>query len=309
MSTTETQPAAEAVTEALTEAVTEAVTRTETRLDTGSGVELAATWHAPHRAPRGVAVVAPGVAVPARVMGGLADALAAAGWAALRFDFPGVGASPDRPQDVPGAMVEWATRDLDTVLAVARDRAGDDPVVLVGHSAGAWLLGLSQRSDDVDAVLAIASMSGSWRGLKRSAWPQLLPAMYLAIPLLTRLTGRLPGWSGLGADAPGAAMRQWAAWCRRPRFFLDDPTVTSHLGEIAAPVRVVLATDDQWATLASSRAVWDRTVGPTEYVMVDPEDHGGHPIGHIGLLRARFADTVWADALRWLGDVTAPVTR
>lgn len=282
--------------------------QTKTRLDTGAGVELAATWHEPRGRARGVAVVAPGVAVPARVMTGLADALATAGWAALRFDFPGVGESPDRPQDVPGAMVEWATRDLDTALAVARTRAGDDPVVLVGHSAGAWLLGLSERSRDVAAVLAIASMSGSWRGLKRSAWPQLLPAMYLAIPVLTRLTGRLPRWAGLGVDAPGRALRQWAAWCRRPRFFLDDPTVTSHLSEITAPVRVVLATDDHWATLSSSRAVWDRTAGPTEYVMIDPDDHGHEPIGHIGLLRSRFADSVWADAVRWLGDATAPAT-
>lgn len=285
--------------------MTTTVTRTDTLLDTGTGVSLAATWHEPRDSVRGVAVVAPGVAVPARVMTGLADALAAAGWAALRFDFPGVGDSPDRPQDVPGAMVEWATRDLDTALATARERAADAPVVLVGHSAGAWLLGLSERTADVDAVLAIASMSGAWRGLKRSAWPQLLPALYVAIPVLTRVTGRLPGWAGLGVDAPGPALRQWAAWCRRPRFFLDDPSVTSHLSEITAPVRVVLAADDPWATLTSAKAVWERTAGPSEYVVVDPADHGGEPIGHVGLLRRRFADSVWADGIRWVAEATA----
>lgn len=275
-----------------------------TTLDTGTSVHLAAVWHEPAGPSRGVAVVAPGVAVPARVMGDLADTLAAAGWTALRFDFPGVGDSPDAARDVPGDMVDWATRDLDTALATARERAGDDPVVLVGHSAGAWLLGLAQRAADVDAVLALASMSGSWRGLKRAAWPQLVPAMYVAIPLLTRLTGVLPAWAGLGADAPGGAMRQWASWCRRPRFFLDDPAVTTHLGDITAPARVVLATDDEWATLASSRAIWDRTAGDVEYVVVDPADHGGAAIGHLGLLRDRFAASVWADAVTWLDGVT-----
>ncbi len=276
-----------------------------TLLDTGAGVQLAATWHEPERPSRGVAVVAPGVAVPARVLGDLADALAAAGWTALRFDFPGVGNSPDDARAVPGAMVEWGTRDLTTVLRTARARAGSAPVALVGHSAGAWLLGLTEDPGDVDAVVAIASMSGAWRGLKRSAWPQLVPAMYLAIPLLTRLTGHLPGWAGLAEDAPGGAMRQWASWCRRPGFFFDDPSVTTRYEEVTAPTRVLLATDDAWATLGSSRAVWDRTTGPTEYVLVDPADHGGRAIGHVGLLRERFSDTVWADAIAWLDAVTA----
>lgn len=280
--------------------------QTPTTIDTGAGIELEATWHEPAGDSRGVAVVAPGVAVPARVLVPLADALADAGWTALRFDFPGVGDAPDDPARVPGGMVEWATRDLATVLVAARERAGDDPVVLVGHSAGAWLVGLTDRAADVDAIVAIASMSGSWRGLKRSSWPQLVPAMYLAIPLLTSLTGKLPGWAGLREDAPGGAMRQWARWCRRPGFFFDDPTVTTYFDRVTAPTRAILATDDEWATPAATRAVWDRTAGPTEYVLVDPADDGGGRIGHTGLLRGRFAAAVWAPAIDWLDEVTQP---
>ena len=150
----------------------------------------------------------------------------------------------------------------------------------------------------MDAVLAIASMSGAWRGLKRSSWPQVVPAMTVAIPLLDQVLGYVPGWAGLGEDAPGPAMRQWAAWCRQPDFLFDDPTVEHHYDLVGGPVRVLLPTDDAWATRSAVDAVWSRTPGH-EVVEVDPADHGGAPIGHVGLLRPRFAE-LWADHLTWL---------
>lgn len=275
-------------------------------LPTEDGIPLTAWWHdaATDVAHRGAAVLAPGVAVPARVLVPLAEALTGRGWHVLRIEFPGVGASPTDPRCVPGGIDRWGSRDLNLALRTAAGRRGDGSLVLVGHSAGAWLVGMTPIAAEVDAVLAIASMSGAWRGLKRSAWPQLLPAMYGVIPLLTRTLGVLPGWAGLSEDAPGEAMRQWARWCRRPGFVFDDPSVQLHLDALTAPVRVLLPTDDAWATPRAVDGFWGRFPRTThELVLVDPADHDG-PIGHTGLLRDRFADTVWADNLDWLDAVT-----
>lgn len=275
-------------------------------LPTGSGPDLLGWWHAAGTVPhaRGVAVVAPGVAVPSRVMAPLAETAAGRGWDVLRIEFPGVGASPVAPQHVPGGMQHWGSRDLDAALRAAAERAGDRPVVLVGHSAGAWLVGLTPMAARVDGVLAIASMSGAWRSLKRTSWPLLLPAMYGVIPVITRLTGRLPGWTGLGEDAPGGAMQQWARWCRRPGFVFDDPAVPLHLDLLDAPVRVLLPADDAWATPAAVDGFWGRA-GATSYelVVIDPADHGEEPIGHVGLLRNRFVD-LWQQQIEWLEQVT-----
>lgn len=270
------------------------------------GFPVTAWWHAAAASgpARGVAVLAPGVAVPARVLTPLAGALAGRGWDVLRVEFPGVGESPVHPRDVPGGMAEWGTRDLDTALRAAAERAGDRPLVLVGHSAGAWLVGLTPMAARVDAVLAIASMSGAWRGLRRSSWPQVWFAFTVAIPLAARVVGHVPGALGLGEDAPGGAMAQWASWCRRRGFLFDDPTVDTHLDRLEAPTRVLLPTDDAWATERAVDAFWGHVPGGYELVTVDPADHGG-PIGHVGLLRDRFADTVWAANLDWLEEATA----
>lgn len=281
--------------------------RARETIPTGDGVTVEATWHEAHGSARGVAVLAPGVAVPARVVHALGDALAAEGWRVVSFDFPGVGASTLHPREVPGGMAKWGTRDLDAVLRRAAEEArvtDGGKLVLVGHSAGAWLIGLTPMAREVDAVLAIASMSGYWRNLKSSSYPQMLPAFFGSIPLVSRALGYIPGWMGLGEDAPGEVLREWAAWCRRPSFLFDRPDLPTYLHELAAPTRVLLPTDDEWATEAAVRGMWDRAGTDVELVTVDPADHGGR-IGHIGLLRDRFADTVWADNIAWLNAVTS----
>lgn len=269
---------------------------------------LLGTWHLPEGDPIGVAVVAPGVAVPARVLAPLADRLADRGWRALRFDFHGVGSSPVHPRDVPGGMAEWGSRDLDAALRLAREVAGEGPdrlpVALVGHSAGAWLLAFTPQAADVDGVLAIASMAGYWRNLKRSSWPQMLPAFHGAIPLLTRAFGYLPGWAGLGEDAPGEALRQWASWCRRPGFFADDPTVTSQLHRLTAPVRVLLPEDDEWATGRAVDALWAGAGSDHEVVEVPASASPSGRVGHLGLLREPVAGHLWDEHLRWLEAAT-----
>lgn len=276
------------------------------RIASRPGVDLHGTWHVPAGPSRGVAVVAPGVAVPARVIAPLADALAAAGWTALSFDFPGIGADPTDVRDVPGGMAEWGSHDLDAVLRLGRREAGTDPLVLVGHSAGAWLACLAEASSDLDAIVAIASMSGYWRTLKADERKRMLFAFHVALPLADRVLGRVPAWLGLGENAPGGALAQWARWCRSPGFFRDDPTVRTHEQGIDAPVRVLLPTDDQWATRAACEGIWDHLPNaPVDYVEIDPMDHGGQRIGHLGLLRDRFADTVWADTISWLNETTA----
>lgn len=275
-------------------------------IPTSAGPLLGA-WHDPRGEVevKGVAVLAPGVAVPARVTAPLADALAARGWRTLRIEFHGVGSSPLDPRQVPGGMAEWGSRDLDAALRTAAvdARAAGLPLVLVGHSAGAWLISLTTMAEEVDAVLALASMSGYWGDLKRAAWPRMLPAFFGLIPVVTRVLGYVPAWAGLGEDAPGTALREWAMWCRHPDFLFSRPELATSMHRLTAPVRVLLPLDDEWATEASVRAVWDRAAGPVEVVMVDPAAHGGR-IGHLGLLREHIAAGLWQEQISWLDAVT-----
>lgn len=294
------------------QAATTGVITEDVRIPVDLGVELAATWHHPAGSPRGVAVVAPGLAVPGKVMAGVCDALAGAGWQALRIDFRGIGASRDgdlRAND--DDLRDHGVRDLDGALEFAAHAARDGdgqalPMVLVGHSAGAWLVAFAQAAQRLDAVVSLASYSGHWRFHKRDKQPLLAALWYGVVPLTTRLFGLFPGKRlGLGEDAPARVVRQWARWNKRRNFFFDDADVADDLAIdlLTAPVRNYLPTDDEWGTHTAAEAMWGRFPNARhDLVDVDPADHGLDRIGHLGLMRPSAAP-IWADAIRWLDQV------
>lgn len=281
------------------------VVREATTVRADLGLELAATWHRGERRDRGVVVVAPGVAVPASRMWPLADDLAAHGWEALTFDYAGMGASlvghaRDRRED---RLSDWGSRDLDALLRTAIAVADGRPVTLVGHSAGAWLLGFTEAAAELDAVVALASMSGYWGNHKRSARPALLAYWYALFPVLTRTLGYVPGRLGLGMDLPGGVAAQWTRWNRRPDFYPGDPDVADqrHMDALTAPVLDLLASDDEWATMPAAEAMWSAfTNADVTYRVVTPRDAGVDRIGHVGLMDDRLRTTVWPQVHAWL---------
>ena len=78
--------------------------------------------------------------------------LAERGWATLRFDFRGVGASSGTLGDRPGELADAAA-----ALDLLRRRCDAKRMVLGGYSYGATVaLELGPGRDDVDALLAVA---------------------------------------------------------------------------------------------------------------------------------------------------------
>lgn len=84
----------------------------------------------------------------------IAKGLARAGWAALRFNFRGVGHSQGSYDEGRGEVddVQAAVASLR-----AQDAVRDAPLALVGYSFGAWVaLEAARRTDRIAAVVAVA---------------------------------------------------------------------------------------------------------------------------------------------------------
>src|SRR4051812_47894411 len=86
-----------------------------------------------------------------RSMRHLADALARAGFPALRFDYHGTGDSPGSDAD-PGRLVTWLD-DVRAAVAHARSLAGQGPVALIGVRLGATLAAVASESADVEYLI------------------------------------------------------------------------------------------------------------------------------------------------------------
>lgn len=276
----------------------------------GDGQPIAARlFEASSGARRRVTVViAPGTAIPQRFYREFASYLAENGFDTFTFDFRAVGESKVRDiRATDTTYIHWGTLDLPEVLRTSRARFPDQPIYVVGHSAGAWLLAINPLHREVSGLLAVSSMSGYWRDIGRPDRYKQWLTWVAVVPLVTRLWGYVPGGFGLGHDMPSSHLRQWARWCLDPEFMFGDPEVAplDVTAEYRGRLGVVFVEDDNWARPRAVRAVYDRFVrAETDTLEVGPSRTSGRAIGHFGFFRSQFRESLWPIALDWLTRVS-----
>ncbi|WP_302174799.1 alpha/beta fold hydrolase [uncultured Hydrogenophaga sp.] len=274
------------------------------------GYAIAATRYRPVQPhPRRPALVVAGAtAVPQGFYRRFAEHAAARGYDTLTLDYRGIGLSaPETLKGFRMDYLDWGR--LDLAAAVAAMQQDERPVVVVGHSYGGHALGLLPDPQQVMAAWTFATGAG-WHGwmppLERL---RVLFMWRLLGPLMTRRAGYLP-WSrlGMGEDLPLDVYRQWRHWCRFPRYFFDDPSmspVTERFGQVRFPIVAVNALDDAWAPPASRDAFMaGYRRAPVRTITVDPRASGIGPVGHMGYFRPQ-AQVLWNDALDWFDGLLA----
>ncbi|MBP1850970.1 alpha/beta hydrolase family protein [Rhizobium halophytocola] len=221
--------------------------------------------------------------------------------AALTYDYRGVAASRtprDWTQSV--MMLDWAEKDFPAALARLEQEAPERPVVGVSQSFGGQALGLGQRHDHFQRYMMVAAMTGHWANLEQPL--KIFATMNLVGVPIAMVTGRLPGWVGLGEALPGTVFRQWARWGRRKEYFFADPSLRAEqrFAEVRTPILAIGATDDPWGTPRAEEALLKYySNAPLERRRFTPQEAGG-PIGHLGFFRKEYRDRLWAPAADWL---------
>jgi predicted alpha/beta hydrolase len=92
---------------------------------------------------------------------------------------------------------------------------------------------------------------------------------------------------------------EWASWCRRRRYLLDDPTLpVERYSQFRAPVLALSFADDNWGTRESVDAMMRAYPQLTRRHII-PAEVGLQGIGHFGFFRPQAA-TLWPDIVAWL---------
>jgi predicted alpha/beta hydrolase len=272
------------------------------------GYLLAATRYEPLANPSAtVVIINAATAVRQRYYRTFATFLAAQGYTALTYDYRGIGGS--RPPSLRGfaaSASDWVLKDMAGVVDWAQATYRPEQLFLVGHSYGGQAAGLLPNGGAVDAMVTVASQSGYWRlqgGFQKLA---VAAHAYLTLPLLARLFGYVP-WSRFSAaeDLPRAFALEWAAWCRRPGYLLDDRSLPlERFAQFLAPVLALNLADDSWGTRRSVDAMM-RAYPKVERREIVPAQVGLRAIGHFGFFRAQSA-TLWPPLIAWLEQAVPP---
>src|SRR4051812_26640427 len=147
-------------------------------------------------APRAAALIGGAMAVGARFYAPLAEYVAGQGAAALTLDYRGIGGS--RPEgSLRGFRAEfhdWGERDLSGAAAWLAGRYPGVPIVFIGHSAGAQLMGLIE-GPPIRAALFVAAGTASWRSYHGLGRVGMAALMNLAVPAAATLPRYLTMWT------------------------------------------------------------------------------------------------------------------
>lgn len=221
------------------------------------------------------------------------------GYRTLVFDYRGIGSSLAEPhvRKSKARKQEWGELDMPAALEWLLEKTEASQAILIGHSAGAQLVGLMPNHQSISHLIAVSASSGYVGNIK---YPTKLAAVfftYAYIPLTVKLLGYAPArWIGWGEDLPPMIARQWARWCRTPGYLESDFGVSvehDYYNKITLPITLLSADDDPLAT-KDNIDDWLRLMpfATKKIVRLNPHALGCGPIGHVNMFRGSRAK-VW----------------
>jgi predicted alpha/beta hydrolase len=254
------------------------------------GLALRATLFEPERAPNAAVIVSGATAVPRGYYAGIASYLARCGAAVVTYDYRGSGEPPAQLRRSNARMRDWGERDAPGIIAWLRARYPALPLHLVGHSYGGHALLLAPNNYEVSRAVTIASGLGYWGTCAPGERYRVYALMKFIVPFGIALCGYSPGSRiGFGEDlAPGVA-REWRKWVLDPRYFLDDPTLTSlqNGANYRGSLLMLAPSDDLWITLGDVQGLASVFTGTHPDVRaLDPAAFGVAAIAHMGFFRS-----------------------
>jgi predicted alpha/beta hydrolase len=227
--------------------------------------------------------------------------LAAQGYAALHFDYRGMGGS--RPlaakrslRGFRADLFDWC-RDIDAAIDTLLVRHPELPLFVVGHSLGAQLPGLLRHRDRIAGLVSVAAGSGYWRDNAPQLKRIVLYFWHVLVPLAVAVAGYFPGKRiGKVGDLPRGVVMQWRRWCMHPRYHVgaEGEGVRQRFAAARFPVVALSITDDEMMTERGTRVLLDcYENAPREMQRIAPADVGATRIGHFGFFRPQFEATLW----------------
>ena len=273
---------------------------------TPDGVDLAVTlFQPPAGKSNGIAVqINSSMATPRQYYRAFSTYLAERGFTILAYDYRGVGGSLfELPPPGARTAVDWGRIDQTVVADYLAQRFPKLAPVLVGHSFGGQIIGLTRHASRWLAVLLVGTSHGYY-----GKWPQpqrrkMWLRSYVMAPLLRLASRKLQQRMEDKMGIPFPIGYEMSIYLRTPHFFVDlqGRPIRPHNEELRATVRHITLSDDVVVIPGSeidieffypnAKKIQDRKT---------PADYGVEQVGHFGFFRRSMPVAAWADVGQWL---------
>jgi predicted alpha/beta hydrolase len=275
---------------------------------TRDGVRISATWFIADHSQEKIVLINSATGVKQSYYSDFACFLAKQGFNVYTYDYRGIGAS--RHSDIAyayGDMKDWST-DVDAMISHVTGVHPQAKLIIIGHSVGGQLIGMSKLAGYADAFLMVGAQTPYWKNFDGIGQRiKLIFFWYFLIPVLTKIFGYFPSSKlKLFEDLPFHVARQWARWARSPRFAFDEhPSLRTSFECLDQRSLFISVADDN---LAPQKAVLELKQHyknlRAEHWHIHPEDILQEKIGHFGFFRKQMEIALWNDTVRWIQSVT-----
>ncbi|MGQ8634169.1 alpha/beta hydrolase family protein [Agrobacterium sp. DKPNP3] len=265
-----------------------------------------------HSAALGRVIINPATGVAARYYHRYAAFLAGHGFDVLTYDYRGIGRS--RPSKLRGCGYrwrDWGELDFDAALRFMEGKEGNNPILVVGHSIGGFLIGLAKSAPLVERALTVGAQYAWWGDYASKRRRALFWKWHVMMPIITAAFGYFPGKRlGWLEDLPAGVAYEWSF--RGPRFETSHPRrdrqeVMQRFASVKAEILALTVSDDELGTPdAIQRTLAYFSGSRKETVILEPGEYGRASIGHFGLFHDSHASGFWLDTLLWLRDGVNP---
>ncbi len=248
-------------------------------------------------APDALLVIASATGVKQNYYADFAKHLSTSGISVITFDYYGIGESLDRPiKELTNSARDWGAKDLEAVLQFVIDEYPDLKKILLGHSIGGQLIGLAPSAKHFDKFILVAAQSGYWKHWKGSPKMRMWFNWSILIPGLVRVFAYLPSKRVTGMEnLPKNVAMQWRNWSQKPNYLLDEipisETVYPELNQAATAISI---DDDYFAPKPAVDWLTSQySAAQIKTIHLVPASFGLPKIGHFGVFKSRFKDTIW----------------
>jgi predicted alpha/beta hydrolase len=171
----------------------------------------------------------------------------------LTYDYRGIGQSrPPSLRRCGYRWRDWGELDFDAAVRFVKDQ-DSLPLIVVGHSIGGFLPGLSRNGDLIDRMLTIGAQYAWWGDYALRQRFELFLKWHVAMPALTAVRGYFPGRRlGWLEDLPAGVANEWSFRGRRfeashPRAERQD--AVNRMARVKASILAIVVSDDELGTI------------------------------------------------------------
>ncbi|WP_019937353.1 alpha/beta fold hydrolase [Bordetella sp. FB-8] len=269
-------------------------------------------------AARPVVIVNAATSVRCRYYFRFADYLHRHGCDVVVYDYRGIGESrPARLSSLAATWVDWGELDCEAALRYAAGVFPGQPIDVVAHSIGGFVLGLAPSNHLVRRVFTMGAQYAYWRDYAPRSRLAMLWRWHVVMPAVTALLGYFPakrlGWM---EDTPRGVV---LSWVRSRRNFEDTyrrapialtesrrRALAQRFAALRAPLLAVSVTDDPFGTMPAIERLLRYFSGRVLHLRLPPQAVGADAIGHFAFFHSRFEASLWPIPLHWLATGEVP---